>query len=96
MKLVQLIPLRDGKHKYAAHFVKDNGKPKMVNFGQAGADDYTLTGDKEQRDRYRRRHEKDLKTGDPTRAGYLSYYLLWGDSKDLNRNLAAYRRKFNL
>jgi hypothetical protein len=59
-------------------------------------DDYTITKDKEQRDRYRERHKKDLKTGDPSRAGYLSYYLLWGDSTSLQMNIEAYKKKFNL
>jgi hypothetical protein len=53
------------------------GDKKKVHFGQENADDYTITKDKEQRDRYRKRHKKDLDTKDPTRAGYLSYYLLW-------------------
>jgi hypothetical protein len=34
--------------------------------------DYTLTGDKEARKRYRERHAKDLDTKDYKRAGYLS------------------------
>jgi hypothetical protein len=59
-------------------------------------DDYTLTKDKEQRDRYRERHRKDLLTNDPTRAGFLSYYVLWGDSTSFKSNLASYKRRFNL
>ena len=59
-------------------------------------DDYTLKGDKEQRDRYRTRHGKDMNTGDPTRAGFLSRYLLWGDSTSLQTNIASYKRRFNL
>jgi hypothetical protein len=74
---------------------KDN-KKKKVHFGSAGMDDYTITKDKEQRDRYRTRHKKDLETKDPTRAGYLSYYLLWGDSTSLQQNIKDYKKKFNL
>ena len=59
-------------------------------------DDYTKTKDKEQRARYRKRHKKDLKTGDPTRAGLLSYFLLWGESTNLRENIARYKKKFNL
>ena len=54
-----------------------------------------MTGDKERRRLYRQRHEKDLK-GDPTRAGYLSYYILWGESTSMAANTAAYKRRFNL
>jgi len=28
--------------------------------------------------------------------GYLSYYLLWGDSTDLQTNVRAYRKRFGL
>lgn len=59
-------------------------------------DDYTLTHDKDQRDRYRQRHKKDLETRDPTKAGYLSYYLLWGDSTSLQSNIRNFKQKFHL
>jgi len=74
----------------------DDGKEKKTNFGQKGADDYTITKNKEQRERYRTRHKKDLKTKDPTRAGHLSFYLLWGDSTSLKENIKAYKKRFNL
>lgn len=45
---------RDTKKKMAI-FQSDDGKQKTVHFGQRGADDYTKTKDKEQRDRYRDR-----------------------------------------
>jgi Family of unknown function (DUF5754) len=96
MKLLSVDKISDGKHKYAAVFQTDAGRKKTTKFGASGMDDYTLTKDKEQRERYRTRHAKDLKTGDPTRAGFLSYWLLWGDSTSLSTNIAAYRRKYNL
>ena len=82
--------------KYVAIFTRDNGRTKTTHFGQAGAPDYTLTGDKERRRLYRQRHMKDLTTNDPTRAGYLSYYILWGDSKSIRENIKNYKRRFNL
>ena len=86
---------KSGK-KYMAIFEKDNGRSKTTHFGQAGAPDYTLTGDKERRRLYRQRHQKDLKTNDPTRAGYLSFYLLWGNSTSINQNIRDYKKRFNL
>ena len=79
-------------HKYTAIF--DDGT--KTSFGQAGAPDYTLTGDEARRAAYRTRHKKDLETGDPKRAGYLSYYILWGDSTSIRKNIADYKRRFNL
>jgi hypothetical protein len=57
-------------------------------------DDYTIKKDKDQRTRYRSRHKKDLQTGDPTRAGYLSWYILWGASTSRRENIASYKRRF--
>jgi hypothetical protein len=96
MKLVSVKPATNGKNKYVATFMKDNGKLKTTNFGSKGMDDYTIKGDKEQRARYRERHAKDLDTKDPTRAGYLSYYILWGDSTSLRENVRSYKDRFNL
>jgi Family of unknown function (DUF5754) len=96
MKLESVKPANDGKHKYTAVFLQDNGRTKTTHFGALGMDDYTKTHDKEQRERYRTRHKKDLATKDPTRAGHLSFYLLWGDSTSLRENIASYKSRFNL
>jgi hypothetical protein len=93
MKLVSITKSdRDGK-KYKAVF---EDPKKTTHFGQSGADDYTITKNKEQRDRYRERHKKDLKTNDPSRAGYLSMGILWGDSTSLRKNIEDYKRRFKL
>jgi hypothetical protein len=92
MKLLRVINARNPAKKWRAEF----SDGKAVEFGQAGAPDYTLSKDKEQRDRYRARHKVDLMTEDPRRAGFLSYYILWGDSTDMGRNIASYKRMFDL
>lgn len=66
--------------KWTAVFMienKDKVKFKCVSFGQKGASDYTIHKDRERRNRYIDRHMKDTKTNDPTRAGFLSLYVLW-------------------
>lgn len=85
LKAVFTYPSAEGKEK-----------TKTTHFGQSGADDYTLTKDKEARERYRKRHKKDLKTNDFTRAGYLSYYVLWGDSSNLKTAIKDYKKRFKL
>lgn len=92
MTLISVIRSQSPNKKWTAIF--DDGK--RVSFGYKGMDDYTITKNKEQRDRYRKRHKKDLETGDPRRPGYLSYYLLWGDSPDLQTNIANYKRRFSV
>ena len=85
------------KKKLMAVFFDDDGKKvKTSHFGQDGADDYTITNDKEQRTRYRIRHKKDLDTNDYKKAGYLSYYILWGSSTSLQENIKKYKKRFNL
>jgi len=74
----------------------ESGRIRHTDFGASGMDDYLHTGDKEQRKRYRERHKKDMETGDPTRAGYLSMFILWGDSRSFEQNLAAYKRRFGV
>ena len=86
---------KSGK-KLMAVFTRDNGRTKTTHFGSAGMDDYTLKKDKEQRKRYRSRHKKDLSTGDYTRAGYLSWYILWGNSTSRKENISSYKRRFKL
>ena len=95
-KLLSIRRAIDGIHKYVATFEMESGRKRKTAFGAAGMDDYTITHDKEQRARYRKRHAKDLRSGDPTRAGFLSYYVLWGDSTSIRDNIEAYRNRFNL
>lgn len=89
---------KSGK-KYVAIFShKKDGKEKVIrtsHFGAEGMTDYLLSKDKDRRDRYRSRHRKDLETKDPMRAGYLSWFLLWGDSTSLRENIKSYKSRFN-
>ena len=95
-KLLKIVKSPKTEKKWRATFQSDKGREKNVYFGAAGMEDYTQHHDKERRERYRQRHKKDLDTKDPTRAGFLSYYILWGDSTSFDANVAAYRRRFGL
>ena len=57
---------------------------------------YTDGATDEKRNQYLARHKIDLATKDPLRAGYLSYYVLWGKSKSVKQNLKDYLTKFNI
>jgi hypothetical protein len=89
---MRLVKATDGVHKWIAEF--DDGK--RTSFGAAGMDDYTIKGDDEQRLRYLMRHKKNENWNDPKSAGALSRYILWGDSTSIEKNLSAYKRRFNL
>jgi len=89
-RIIKLEKANDGIHKWKAIF-KDG---KTTKFGASGMGDYTLTGDKEARRLYRIRHKKDLDTNNPQRAGYLSYYILWGDSTSITQNMKSFNKMF--
>lgn len=97
MKLLRVVKAApSSRQKFVAVFQRADGSVKRQAFGARGMNDYTLTGDKDARERYRQRHKRDLATKDPTRAGYLSYYILWGESKSMAANIRAYKRRFGL
>tara|TARA_R110000824_G_scaffold19062_1_gene74467 strand:- start:1833 stop:2165 length:333 start_codon:yes stop_codon:yes gene_type:complete len=108
VKLLKVLPSKKAGKKYTAYFIMDDGKEKIVHFGATGYRDYILINDKNSkwylpkildrnvtRDSYRRRHKKDLETNDPTRPGYLSYYILW-DLKTLAGSIKKFKNKFKL
>ena len=95
MKLLSITKANDGVHKLKATFENDNGRTKTTKFGAVGYDDYTTTGSEERKKLYIDRHQKDMNTHDPTRAGYLSRYILWNQAT-VNASIRDYKRRFNL
>ena len=95
--LVSVRPNRGpSHHRFVATFSDGVRTEKTTRFGHKDYQCYLDHKDKARRQRYRIRHMKDLQTMDPTRAGYLSWYLLWGDSTSLEVNIKAYKKKFGL
>lgn len=66
-----------------------------TDFGATGYSDYTLHGDTKRRNSYRARHQNDRITT-PNTAGSLSWYLLWGASTNLNRNITSFKKRFKV
>ena len=93
--LVKVVKSTKPEKDYMAVF-KDSktGKTKTTHFGDSSMDHYNIHKNKQRKKNYRSRHAKDLNTNDPTAPGYLSYYLLWGDSTSLRENVAAYKKRF--
>ena len=84
----------DKKYKIV---VLDGKTKKTIHIGQAGADDYTITKDLEQKDRYITRHrarENWNKSGIKT-AGFWAYYLLW-NKENITKSIKDIERKFNV
>ena len=85
---------KPGKKMMAVFRNKKTGREKVTHFGDATMSDYTKHKNNKRKGNYQGRHKKDLATGDPTRPGYLSYYILWGKSTSRRENIAAYKSRF--
>jgi len=81
--------------KLMAVFTDDNNNKKTIHFGAKGMDDYTLTGNKDARSRYRARTKKVYDKAEPMSASRLSFEILWGDSTSIKKNIADYKKKYN-
>jgi hypothetical protein len=80
--------------KLMAVFTDDNNKKKTIHFGAKGMNDYTITGDKEARSRYRARTKKVYDKAEPMSASRLAGDILWGDSKSVATNIRNYKKKY--
>ena len=95
MKLLTIQPSTKADKKMMAMF-ENNGRKKTIHFGSYGMDDYTITKDKEQRERYITRHRANEDWNKPDSAGALSRWILWGDSTSIHKNIADFKKRFGV
>lgn len=102
MKLEKVIKSDAKGKKWTAVFCMCKGQSKCcsndkkrVHFGATGYTDYTIGATQEQRKSYRARHSSG-KTAKPDSANALSYYILWGDSTSMQKNIKDFKEKFNI
>jgi|TARA_R110000796_G_scaffold251768_1_gene383930 hypothetical protein len=97
---MEIKPSKAKNKKFTAVFSHDKDgkrvKIKTSQFGDSRFEDYTQHLDKVRRKKYRARHSKDLKKGTYMSPGFLSYYLLWGNSGSLDINIKKYKKMFKL
>lgn len=91
LKLIEIKKSPLASKKWRAMF-SDGTK---TDFGASGYLDYTMHKNKKRKLLYQKRHLKDLKTKDPKRAGYLSYYILW-NKESLNASINDYKKRLYL
>jgi hypothetical protein len=82
--------------KFVAIFEKDDGKKIIRKFGVRDSLSYIDGASEKIRDAYRSRHEKDIANPDPASRGNLSFFLSWGDSRNLETNIREYKKRFNV
>lgn len=95
MKLISITESSKADKKLMAIFDND-GRKKTVHFGSKGMLDYTISKDKEQRERYLKRHSNNENWNDPSTAGALSKWILWGNSTSRSKNISEYKKHFGL
>tara|TARA_B100000902_G_C27161566_1_gene839007 strand:- start:691 stop:1062 length:372 start_codon:yes stop_codon:yes gene_type:complete len=99
-KKITLVSIKKSQapaKKYTATFKINHGNRitiKRTHFGAKGMSDYTKHKDSARKQRYVSRHKKDLSTNDPTRAGYLSMFILW-NKKTLSASIADYKKRLS-
>jgi hypothetical protein len=100
MKLISITESPSAGKKWRATF-EHKGKSGLgktqfhTDFGATGYKDFTQGATPEQAVLYRLRHQKDLETNNPTRAGFLSWYILWA-SPSFEANVRKYKNKFHM
>ena len=96
-KKISLISIKRStkKGKKLMATFETNGHKKVIHFGAAGMSDIIKHKNVIRRNRYIFRHHKDLGTGDPTRAGYLSMFVLW-NKPSLQASISDYRRRLGV
>jgi hypothetical protein len=80
--------------KYRAIFYRNGEEFKHTDFGAEGMSDYTIHKDKERKERYINRHNKNEDWEDPFSAGALSRFVLW-EKPNLKSSWNFYKRMFN-
>ena len=94
LKLISIKKSPKKDKKYVATFSR-NGRIKKTHFGAKGMSDYTKHKDPSRKQRYINRHKKRENWKDPTSAGALSRYILWG-KPSLRASISDYKKRFHL
>lgn len=92
--------------KYSTVVIKTSSKPdkklmatfdnkKTIHFGAAGMDDFTITKDKQQKERYLTRHKKNENWSVCDSAGSLSRWILW-NKESKQASISDYKKRFGL
>jgi len=95
VKLQSFGPSTNSDKKYMVVLLKPDGRKKTIHFGAKGMDDFTKTGDIEQKSRYIQRHKDRENWNDPLTAGFWAKHILWNKTS-VQSSLADTKRQFNL
>ena len=90
-KIIKLVKSPRKNKRFRVYLQND----KYFDFGLDGGNTYIDHGNKKKRDNYRKRHyaqeRKLIDSLTPSPALY-SWFILWGDSTDINKNIEKLNR----
>ncbi len=99
--LISVKKSTNPKKKWTATFRMPENKFKSVSFGDPIRDDYLQHRDLKRRDNYLKRHQRDLRTKNPLKPGYLAYFITWSGfeqegkpTRDIRKLIKMYNKKF--
>lgn len=95
-KLLHIRRTPQERREFVAVFLLNNGRSRKIRFGTKS--NYVTNKKKTARDRaaYIARHKVNEDHNNPLTAGALSRWILWGSSRNLQKNTAAFRRRFGV
>jgi hypothetical protein len=91
---VELSKSQSKGKKYKVIIINGNSK-KTIHFGQRGAEDYTIHGDKERKKRYIARHEvrEDWSINGADSPGFYARWILWNEPS-IEASVRDLRKRF--
>ena len=100
MELISFQNSPRPKKRFLAVFRNSKGKMEKSHFSmkrEKGLPTTFIDGASEKkRDAYRARHLKGLNGSKPTSPAHLAFYVTWGETRNLERNLKSYLTKFKI
>ena len=90
------VTTSNAKNKRLTAKFKVGSKTQSVSFGLKGGKTYVDGRTFAEKEQYLARHKPNENWADPTTPGSLSRYILWGPHTSLNKNVKAFKSKFNL
>ena len=92
---MKFVSLEESNRKGKRYIMVLDEPKRTIHFGSDVGTTYIDVGDKTKRENYIKRHQVN-EDWDAINAGSLSRYILWGDSKNINKNLLSYLERFNI
>ena len=92
---MKFVSLEESNRKGKRYVMVLDEPKRTIHFGSDVGTTYIDVGDKVKRENYIKRHQVN-EDWDAVNAGSLSRYILWGDSKNINKNLLSYLERFNI